>query len=69
MDYITVRQTAEKWGVTPRQVQGLLKAGRIPGAIRPARDWLIPKDAKKPEDGRKNNRRQPKKKGSMAGKV
>jgi len=57
MDYLTVRQTAEKWGVTPRQVQALLKAGRIPDAIQPARDWLIPENASKPEDGRKNNRR------------
>ena len=61
MDYSTVRQTAEKWGVVPRQVQALLKAGRIPGAVQPARDWLIPVDAIKPEDGRKNNRRYPKK--------
>jgi predicted site-specific integrase-resolvase len=61
MDYLTVRQTAEKWGITPRQVQSLLKAGRIPGAVQPARDWLIPIDTVKPEDGRKNNRRYPKK--------
>jgi len=57
MDYLTVRQTAEKWGVTPRQVQALLKAGRILGAVQPARDWLIPKNASKPEDGRKHNHR------------
>jgi len=61
MEYLTVRQTAEKWSVTPRWVQTLLKAGRIPGAIQPARDWLIPKDAEKPRDTRgdwhkKNNR-------------
>jgi len=64
MDYITVRQTAKKWGVSMRQVQLYLKAGRIPGAVRPGHDWLIPKDAQKPEDGRKNNRRQPKKDGN-----
>jgi predicted site-specific integrase-resolvase len=61
MDFLTARQTAEKWGLSLRQVQSLLKAGRIPGAIQPARDWLIPKDAKKPTDERRNNRRQPKK--------
>jgi hypothetical protein len=61
MDYITVRQAAEKWDVTIRWVQALLKAGRIPGAVQPARDWLIPQDAEKPADGRVNNRRQPKK--------
>ncbi|MDR1322614.1 MAG: response regulator [Gracilibacteraceae bacterium] len=61
MDYITVRQAAEKWGIKIRQVQNLLKMGRIPGAVQPARDWLIPKDAAKPADERRNNRRQPKK--------
>jgi len=57
MDYLTVRQTADRWGVTPRQVQVYLKAGRIPNAIQPARDWLIPENASKPEDARKHNRR------------
>jgi hypothetical protein len=61
MDYITVRQAAEKWSVTIRWVQALLKAERIPGAVQPARDWLIPRDAQKPADGRVNNRRHPKK--------
>ena len=61
MDYMTVRQTAEKWNVTPRQVQVFLKAGRIPGSVQPARDWLIPIDAVKPEDRRKYNRRRPEK--------
>jgi hypothetical protein len=61
MDYLTARQTAEKWNVSLRWVQALLKTGRIPGAVQPARDWLIPKDAEKPADGRRNNRRRPKK--------
>lgn len=52
MDYLTVRQTAEKWGVSIRLVQKLLKDNRISGAIQPARDWLIPKDAVKPRDTR-----------------
>ena len=61
MDYITVKQTAEKWGVTPRWVQALIKRGSIEGAVRFGRDWMIPKNAAKPADGRKNNRRCPKK--------
>ena len=52
MDYITARQAAEKWGVSLRWVQVYLKDGRIDGAIRFGRDWMIPKDAKKPVDGR-----------------
>jgi hypothetical protein len=61
MEYISVQQAAEKWGVTQRCVQRYLKNERIDGAIRFSRVWMIPKDAQQPEDGRKNNRRQPKK--------
>ena len=64
MDYLTVQQTAEKWGVTERWVQALIKRGSIDGVIRFGRVWMVPKDAQKPEDGRKNNRRQPKKDGN-----
>ena len=52
MEYIIVKQAAEKWELKVRRVQQLCEEGRIPGAIRPARDWLIPKDAKKPDDSR-----------------
>ena len=34
MNLITVKQAAEKWGVTPRRVQWLCKEGRIKGAVR-----------------------------------
>jgi excisionase family DNA binding protein len=57
MDYITTMQAAEKWGVSMRQVQNLLKQKRIKGAVRFGRDWMIPADAEKPGDTRKNNRK------------
>lgn len=47
-DYITVQEAAEKWGVTPRQVQILCKENRIEGATRMSRIWVIPESAKKP---------------------
>ena len=46
--FITVQEAAEKWGVTPRQVQILCKDGRIVGAMRMSRIWIIPDDARKP---------------------
>lgn len=46
--YITVQEAAEKWGVTPRQVQILCKGNRIAGASRLSRIWIIPEDAEKP---------------------
>ena len=45
MELITVKQAAEKWGVTPRRVQGLCKEGRIKGALRWERTWMIPAHA------------------------
>ena len=42
MNLITVKQAAEKWGVTPRRVQWLCKEGRIKGAVRWERTWMIP---------------------------
>jgi len=52
MDYMTVKQTAEKWGVSPRWVQALIKKGRIDGVARFGHAWMIPKNAEKPRDTR-----------------
>ena len=46
--YITVQEAAEKWGITPRQVQILCKNNRIVGATRVSRIWVIPENANKP---------------------
>ena len=32
MDYMTLKEASEKWGVTPRQINYLCTGGRIPGA-------------------------------------
>lgn len=52
MNMMTVQQAAEKWGTSTRNVQALCKRGRVPGAVRAGRDWLIPADAQRPPDGR-----------------
>ena len=52
MDYMTLKEAAEKWGVTPRRVNYYCAAGRIPGAVKMAGVWLIPKNAEKSIDGR-----------------
>lgn len=48
MNHISVQQAAERWKLTPRRVQELCKEGRIPGAVRFGRNWMIPADAAKP---------------------
>ena len=50
--YDTLKEAAEKWGVTPRRVNYYCAGGRIPGAVKMAGVWLIPKNAEKPIDGR-----------------
>ena len=52
MDYWKIRDAAEKWKLTPRRVQILCAQGRIKGAVRFGRDWMIPKNTKRPPDGR-----------------
>ena len=52
MDYMTLKEAAEKWGVTPRSANYYCAGGRISGAVNMAGVWLIPKDAEKPTDAR-----------------
>lgn len=51
--YITVQEAAEKWGVTPRQVQILCKCNRVAGAMRMSRIWIIPENAEKPTNDKR----------------
>ena len=53
MDYITVREAAEKWGVSERRINQYCAEGRIPGAERFGGAWAIPAGAEKPGDPRK----------------
>ena len=55
MNYLSVSQTAEKWGVSARRIQILCGEGRIPGAMRMGAFWAIPDDAAKPTDARIKN--------------
>lgn len=55
MSLISVKETAFKWGMSPRRVQLLCNQNRIIGAQKVGNSWVIPKDAEKPEDARKKN--------------
>ena len=50
--FISVKQAAEKWGISDRRVRILCADGKVPGAFREGRNWKIPIDAGKPADGR-----------------
>lgn len=53
MEYISIKDAAEKWGISERRIQKLCSEDRIKGAIRFSRVWAIPKDAEKPKDARR----------------
>ncbi len=50
MEYLTVKEIAEKWGISGRRVKLLCNKSRIEGAEKKGFMWLIPKDAEKPVD-------------------
>lgn len=52
MKYLSIKQIAERWGISNRRVQVLCKEGRIPDLITIGRTWGIPDNAKKPADAR-----------------
>lgn len=45
MNYINVKQAAEKWGVSTRRVQDLCKRGQISGVQLWERTWMLPADS------------------------
>ena len=52
MKYLSVAQTAERWGISPRRIQILCNEERVSGAVRIGRSWAIPDDEPKPADAR-----------------
>ena len=48
--YMTSKEASALWGISERRVGILCGQGRIDGAMKQGRIWLIPADAKKPTD-------------------
>ena len=51
--YLSVREAAEKWGVSQRRVHQYCAEGRIPGAQKLGKSWAVPAGAEKPADPRR----------------
>ena len=48
MNYITVKQAAQKWNLSERSVRGYCQEGKLKGTVRVGNTWGIPEDAVKP---------------------
>jgi excisionase family DNA binding protein len=52
MNYMTIKEAAEKWGLSERRVQEICELKKIPGITKFGRAWAIPENAVKPADQR-----------------
>lgn len=56
MEFLTTTEMSEKWNISRRRITKLCGEGRIEGAVMKGNTWLVPNDAKKPEDPRRTHR-------------
>lgn len=54
MGYVTTMEMSEIWGISSRRIALLCEQERIEGVIKKGKTWLIPEDAEKPADKRRN---------------
>ena len=53
MEFYTSSEMSRIWGISPRRISLLCSQDRVDGAVKKGKTWLIPAEAKKPEDPRK----------------
>jgi len=53
MKYLTTKEIASKWNVNDRRVRVICEEGRVDGAFKVGKTWMIAEDASKPYDARK----------------
>ena len=52
MEYMTIKEAAELWGLSIRRTQVLCETNRIEGVEKFGKAWAIPRGTPKPIDGR-----------------
>ncbi len=53
--YVSVKEMAEKWGLTDRSVRKYCADGKIPGAFLTGKTWNVPADSQKPERSKRKS--------------
>lgn len=48
MEYLSTKQVAERWQLSAGYIKNLCAAGKIAGAQKVGKTWVIPADAQKP---------------------
>ena len=61
METMTIKQAAKLWGLSERRVAFLCNEGRVSGAEKHGRIWVIPSNSKKPLDNRSSSKSNKKK--------
>lgn len=54
-DYISAKELALQWGVTPSRITVMCNDNKLPGAVKQKGRWIIPSTIEKPHDQRKKN--------------
>lgn len=52
MEYLTTSELSKIWNISSRRIGILCTEGRIEGAIKKGKMWLIPGNVQKPADAR-----------------
>ena len=47
--YLSIQETAKRWGISVRWVNQYIPEGRVPGCERFGRSWAVPEKAVKPK--------------------
>lgn len=56
MEFLTTTEMTKKWNISRRRIATLCKEGRVEGAVLKGKTWLIPSEAKKPDDPRRSKK-------------
>lgn len=52
MDYLSIKQLSEKWGISKEEFKLCVQQGESPELKKVGYSWIIPDDAEKPVDAR-----------------
>ena len=53
MNFLTTTEMSKVWEISSRRISLLCAQGRVEGAFKKGKTWLIPEGTKKPEDPRR----------------